>query len=935
MRLLLIIIVVAGSALMTGCEKDTASLSIPYEKYSLSNGLEVILHEDTSDPIVSVAVQYHVGSNRETPGKTGFAHLFEHMMFQESQNVGQDQFFQKIQEAGGTLNGGTGQDGTVYYEVLPKNVLEMALWMESDRMGYLLSTVTPEAFANQQEVVINEKKQRVDNQPYGNTWYILGKLMYPPSHPYSWQTIGSMPDLTDATVADIQKFHKKWYVPNNATLVVAGDFDRNQAKQWIQKYFGDIKPSDSVLNPAPAPAELSESRRAWYEDPFAKSPQLSLVFPTVEQFNEDSYALDYLADLLSNGKEAPLYQVLVEGKKLAPAIGAYSSGSELAGSFMISSRTFPSTSLDDVEQAIQEAFRRFEQNGFTDEQLDRIKTRTETSFYNGLASLLSKSFRMAFYNEYAGSPDFVREDLERALSVSKDDIWRVYNTYIKDKPFVLLSVVPQGMTNLAARNSTRFVVEPDPALDKSVLGQPGEGMQSISAIPSSFDRSVEPPAGPSPLLALPHIWQADLPNGLPLYGITQTELPLVQFTITIEGGQLLENTNAVGVANLTAALMNEGTRSKTPLELENAIKDLGASLYVSAGRDSISLQGSCLASKFDAVSKLAAEMLLEPRSDAKEFERIKQQTIEGIKRSRANPDDIANRVFNRLLYGPDHVFGYSASGSEVSVAGISLDDCIAYYNANLSPSEAYIAIAGDITKPHAVRAFSPLAEHWSPRQVTIPNPPLPKPPAEPKVYFVDFSGAKQSIIKVGYLALPYTDPDYYPAYVMNFKLGGTFNSRLNTILREEKGYTYGAGSGFSGSKIPGPFSAGSSVISRATPDSVSIFRDTLASYPADISSNDLYATKSALLKSNARRFETLGALCGMLNTIAKYHLPLDYIKDQEAILTAMTTDQLQSLAKEYIVPEKLSYLIVGDAATQLDLLKDLGLGDPVAIKDVD
>jgi zinc protease len=932
MRLLLILILAAASLLFTGCLEDASSLSIGYEKYTLPNGLEVILHKDTSDPIVAVAVQYHVGSNREERGKTGFAHLFEHMMFQESQHIGQDQFFKKIQEAGGTLNGGTGRDATSYYEVLPKNALEMALWMEADRMGYLLSTVTPEAFANQQGVVINEKKQRMDNQPYGYTWYAMNKLLYPEGHPYSWPVIGSVKDLMNATVEDIQKFHGKYYVPNNATLVVAGDFDRKQAKKWISKYFGEIKPAKSVKDPEPIPVSLDKQRRAYYECPFAKSPQLSMVFPAVPSFHEDSYALDYLSDLLSDGKNAPLYKVLVEEKKLTPGIGANNSGGEIAGAFLFSTRAFPTTSLGDVEDAIKEALKWFETEGFTAQDLKRLKARTETRFYNGLSSILSKSFRLAFYNEYAGSPDFIKDDLKRTLAVTEEDIWCVYNKYIKDKPYVLLNVIPKGKTELLAKNMDKLEIESDPVMDESILGQAGDGMTNITSISSSFDRSVEPEKGPDPLLNLPDVWQADLKNGIKVYGIEHTELPLVQFNITIRGGQLLDSTNKVGVAALMGALMNEGTKNKTPLELENAIKDLGASISVRSGRESVTMQASCLASKFDDVYKLAEEMLLEPRWDEKEFQRIKQQTLEGIKRSKANPGSISARKFSRLLYGPNHIFGYPSSGTEESVASITIDDLKEYYKKNISPTEAHIAVTGDISQDRAVQAFASLCDSWQKKTVRFPKYALPSDPKKAQLYFVDFPGAKQSQIRIGYLALPYTDPDYYPAFVMNFPLGGTFNSRLNSILREEKGYTYGARSRFSGTKIPGPFSASSAVMTSATEDSVKIFDNVLTKYHTGITDNDLATAKNALLKSNSRRFETLGALRGMLNTIAKYNLPFDYVKDHEKIVMAMTRDRMEQLAREYITPEKMVCLVVGDAATQLEPLKTIGLGDPIVLE---
>ena len=337
-------------ALLTGCQGGP-DFQIEYESYVLDNGLEVVLHEDASDPIAAVAILYHVGSAREVVGKTGFAHLFEHMMFQSSQHVPEDQFFRKIQASGGMLNGGTSSDQTIFFEVVPKNALEMVLWLEADRMGYLLPTVTQEAFNNQQGVVQNEKRQS-ENRPYGQTSTVINRLLYPEGHPYSWTVIGSMDDLGSATVQDVRDFFTQWYGPNNATLVVAGDFDREETVAWIEKYFGEIPSAEPVTDPTPTPVTLTETKRAYREDNFARSPQLTMIFPTVEDYTADSYALNMLGRLFAAGKKAPLYKVIVEEQKLAPSVSAYNSSRELAGEFRVRVQAFPGKSLTDVEAAI-------------------------------------------------------------------------------------------------------------------------------------------------------------------------------------------------------------------------------------------------------------------------------------------------------------------------------------------------------------------------------------------------------------------------------------------------------------------------------------------------------------------------------------------------------------------------------------------------------
>jgi zinc protease len=917
-----------------GCKKKEtgeAELKIDYEKYTLGNGLEVVLHEDRSDPITAVAVQYHVGSNREEPGRTGFAHLFEHMMFQESQHVGQDQFFKKIQEAGGTLNGGTSRDGTIYFEVVPKNALEMALWLEADRLGFLTPTITQEAFTNQQDVVKNEKRQG-ENRPYGYTSHILGKLLYPEGHPYNWTVIGSMEDLTLATLKDVHEFHDKWYRPNNATLVVAGDYEREQAKQWIEKYFGEIQSGVTLEDPKPQPATLDKVKMAYWEDKYANVPELNMVIPTIEQYHPDSYALSFLGQLFSYGKKAPLYKVIVEEKKLAPSVIGYQSSNEIAGEFAIRIRTFPNVDLDDVKDAIFESFQRLETESFTEQDVERIKAGFETQFYNGMSSILGKSFQLARYNEYAGSPGFITTYLKNLKSVTKEDILRVYEKYIKDKPYVMTSFVPKGQLDLIVEGSEPFTIKEEAVEAEKIAAERPVEEFKVEPIPTSFDRSIEPPKGPDPEIKLPVIWKDELANGLKIYGIEQKELPLVQFSLTIKGGQLLDDMAKVGVANLVTDMMMEGTKNKTPIELEEAIDETGANIYMYTGRESITIRVNCLASRFDKVYRLVEEILLEPRWDEKEFGRVKKQTIENINRSKVNPTFVARDVFNKIVYGDKHIFSVSTLGTTESVESITIDDLKAYYDKSFSPSVAYIAIVGNISHETAVNAFKSLEATWAAKDVVFPEYQLPASPEKPAVYFVDFPGARQSVINIGNLSLPATDPDYYPAYVMNYKLGGSFNGFVNLVLREEKGYTYGARTGFSGYLNSGTFSAFSQVQSQATLESVQIFKDLMSKYRDGVAPEDLQFTKDALIKSNTRNFETLGALQGMLNDIAMYGYPDDYIKKQEEFIKNLTAEQHKELAQKYIDPHRMIYLVVGDAATQMKPLKELGLGDVTLVE---
>jgi zinc protease len=925
--LLLSLLIVVASCRPSG----RASFNIEYTKYTLDNGLDVVLHNDKSDPIVSVAILYHVGSNREEVGRTGFAHLFEHILFQESQHVGQDQFFKKIQAAGGTLNGGTSNDQTVYFEVVPNNALEMVLWLESDRMGWLLSTVTEDAFVNQQNVVQNEKRQRVDNRPYGHTGYVIDKLIYPEGHPYNWQVIGSFEDLKNASLKDVRDFYRKWYGPNNATLVIAGDFDDAQTREWVEKYFGEIESGPDNPDPEVRRTTLDETKRVFVEDNFARSPELNMVFPTVEEYSDDSYALSLLGELVSDGKDSPLYKTVVEDEKLAPSASAYQSSNEIAGVFKFRIRAFPGTGTQELESAVQTALDRFEEERFTAEDLDRIKAKTETNFYNSISSVLGKSFNLAAYNEFTGSPGFIEEDIQKSLDVTEEDIWRVYDQYIKGKNFVSTSFVPMGQTDLVMEDAERFPLVEETIQSAGVEELRAPSDEVIEPIPSVFDRSVEPAKGPAATTRIPEVWSNTYTNGLRIYGIEQDELPLVQFSVTLAGGMTLDNPEKIGVANLMTDIMMEGTANRTPVELEKAIDALGASIRMSTSSESIMLTANTLVSRLPETYALVEEILLEPRWDENELPRIKQETTELINRWGSDPSMIASNVFRKVLYGPDNILGNSTLGSKETVASITMDDLKEFYSNYFSSSVANITIAGAISEQDAINLFRPLEEKWADKPVQLPLFPTPQRPEKSRLFFVDVPGAKQSEIRIGYLALKYNDPEYYPATVMNYKLGGSFNSFVNMILREEKGYTYGAFSNFSGSRYVGPFTASSAVRSNVTYESVEIFRDEMRKYRDQISDDDLTFTKDAMTLSNARRFETLGALRGMLTRIANYDLPFDYVSIQEAYVRTLDSDEHMRLAKKYIDPERMVYLVVGDAATQKDRLRGLGFGKPIML----
>ncbi len=913
-------------------QKAGDELTLPFEKYELDNGLNVILHQDKSDPIVSVAIYYHVGSNREVPGRTGFAHLFEHMMFQQSENVPEDQYFRLIQSAGGTLNGSTNQDRTNYYETVPKNALEMVLWMESDRMGYLTNTITRQAFAIQQNVVQNEKRQNYDNRPYGHSSTVMAKAMYPEGHPYSWTTIGEMKDLFSATVEDVKDFHGRFYIPNNATLSIAGDFETEEVKALVQKYFGEIPEGPEVAELTPMPVTLPETKKLFHEDNFANAAQYTMAFPTPERYSKDSYALSVLGEILAGGKKSPFYNVLVKEKKMTSNVMARNMAQELAGSFMISVTANPGVSLADVEKAVFESFARFEKDGFSEKDLERVKAGQETNFYNVIGSVQGKAFRLAEYDIFAGDPGFYKQDMQYMMDVTSADVKNAYEKYIKGKNYVATSFVPKGKADLAAEGSVNAGIQEENVLTATEVKVEAGVAEEIQKTPASFDRSVQPPLGPDVSVTVPPVWKSALGNGMKVYGIQHTEVPLVQYNIVIEGGHLLDDISSPGVANMLATMLNEGTAGKTPEELEEEIALLGAMIRVSADAENITVSVNTLARNFEKTLAIVEEMLLQPRWDSLSFELAKSRTLNSLRRSSIDPTYLGSMALNRLILGQDNILSTDVSGTMESVSAMTMEQIREYYEKYISPSVASFLVVGAVDQPQVEKALVSLSANWIAKEVQMPQVAVNPAPEKPGVYFIGIPDAKQSNIFIGAPSVPRGHPDYNAAYVANYKLGGSFNGYVNLVLREEKGYTYGARTNIVGMKNYGTFVASAAVRSTATLESVGIFRDLMTSYRAGVSQSDVDFTKDALLKGNALQFETQRALLGMLNTMSAYGLPDDYIMQEENYVRQLTVDEVNTMVNKYIDPMRMYYVVAGDPATQLKEMKKLGFGEPILIK---
>jgi zinc protease len=918
---------------LSSCSKTPDDrLSIKYEKYVMPNGLQVVLHTDHSDPMMSYIIMYHVGSSREAPGKTGFAHLFEHLLFMGSENVKTGAFDRILEAAGGSNNGFTSRDITAYFEEFPKNALEKVLWLESDRMGYFINSVTPRSLAIQQNVVQNEKRQGVDNQPYGFTSYVINKNLYPAGHPYSWDVIGEMDDLRNASLDDVKSFYEKFYGPNNATLILSGDFNPDSAKILIDKYFGEIKSHGEVAGRTAVVPVPEKTIKLYHEDNFANVPEITLVWPVPQAYQKDAYALDFLAKILADGKKAPLYKVLVKEKQLTSGISAYNNSEELAGEFTVSIRANEGKTLKEVEDAVSEAFDRFEIEGITEKDVERIKAASEKRFYDGLNSVLNKSIQLAMYNTFLNDPGYIEKDIENIKAVTLDDVKRVYEKYVKGKPHVVTSFVPKGSPGMMAENSVSAEVREENISDASQVEIDVTKDEEVVKSPSAIDRTIEPPSGEEPQITVPIIWKDELSNGIMVYGIQNTELPLVNVTITIDGGISMDNISMPGVAGMVAAVLPQGTKNKTPEELEEEIELLGSDINVYAGREEFTISISSLSRNFEKTMMLVKETLLEPRWDTAEFELARTRTSNRILQAEAQPARVASLAFNKLIYGSDHIFGYNTDGTKESISKITIENLKSLYANNFSPSLSRIHIAGNVTREEVIKALKPLENEWKPIDVKLTAYPHPEIPEKSQIYFVDIPGSRQSVIYIGYPALSRENPDFIMADFINYRLGGAFSSILMQILREEKGFTYGARSSFQEMKSTAPFVASASVRSDATLESVSIFKEEMEKYRNGVSEDDLQFIKNSMIRSNALRFETNGALVSMLSTLSKYGLSDDYVKREEDVVRNMTVEDHRATAQKYIIPDRMYYLVVGDAATQLKPLEKIGFGKPVLIE---
>lgn len=888
---------------------NSEDIVIPYEKYILPNGLTLIVHEDHSDPICHVDVTYHVGSAREEISKSGFAHFFEHMMFQGSDHVADEQHFKIITEAGGTLNGTTNRDRTNYFETVPSNQLEKMLWLEADRMGFLLDAVTQQKFEVQRATVKNERGQNYDNRPYGLVQETLAKNLYPYGHPYSWLTIGYIEDLNRVNVQDLKNFFMRWYGPNNAVVTVGGDVKTKDVVKMVEKYFGTIPQCPKVektILPSPV---LEKDRLVSMTDQYAKLPLLYCAMPTVAARHKDEVALDCLAEILGGDNNSILYQRLVKTQK---ALNASCSNptDELAGSFQFSVTPKPGTPLADMEKEIRAALKEFEAKGVSNEALAKFKLNREAYQIYDLESVSGKVSKLASYQTFTGDANYLKKEMKQLSELTKDDVIRVYNQYIKDKPMVILSVLTKGTENL-------IVGKDNYEVKNQGYVAPNYGYDNLKYVKAvdQFDSNTMPQAGENPTIHVPAFKTTEKENMKMIYAKSD-EIPTVVISLGFKGGRMLEQNNLqqVGLSNFFANMMDEDTKKHSAEEMSVLLDKMGSSINISADLDEVNVSVRCLKKNLNATLDLLEERLLEPKFTQESFDRLKNQTLENIKNSKTRAALVASNVYNRVSYSDQSLLGYPSNGTEKSINTLTLQDIENYYKNNFSRNGLSMVVVGDLEAKEAENILNRLTK--LPNQA-IALPPLTTPAtANPRTVFVyNIPKAAQTEFRIGCITnLKYdATGEFYKCGLMNFPFGGAFNCRLNINLREDKGWTYGARGGFNGNDYTGSYLFSSGIKAAVTDSALmEIIKEFKLYQEKGINEQEIAFMKSAIGQSDARKYETGFQKAGFLGNILKHQLSPTYVGEQTQILNSMNKNTLDGLVKKWMRLETMNIVLTGD-----------------------
>jgi zinc protease len=895
---------------------------IPFQKFTLSNGLEVILSQDRRLPLTAVNLWYHVGPANEEPGRTGFAHLFEHLMFQGSKHTPADSHFQLLEAAGATdINGTTDYDRTNYFETIPSNQLELALWIESDRMGYLLDTVDQAALSNQQDVVRNERRQSVENRPYGIAQEELVHLLYPKGHPYYASVIGSHEDIQAVKLEDVKQFFKRYYAPNNASLAIVGDIDPAQVKPLVEKYFGSLKRGAPVPAITAETPKITAERRKVVPDRI-ELPRVYMAWLTPPIFKPGDAEADVTAEILGGGRSSRLYKKLVYEKQIAQDVNVGQQSLILGSQFQIQATARPGHTPEEIEKAIDEELEALRTSPPSASEVERARNSIETSIISrleGLGGFGGVADRLNQYNHFLHAPDYLQKDIERYRAITPASVQAFARAQLQPNARVVVHAV-RGTPDLGAPVAT-------PAATQAA---PGQGAESVNA--DEPWRKDIPKAGPARPLQVAKPESVQLANGLTLILSTRKGLPVVSANVVVRTGSDANPANAPGLANFTVAMLDEGTATRNALQIADQVAQIGATLGTNSSMDASMITTRSLKKNFAAALDIAADVTLHPSFPADEIERQRTARLGQLVQQRENVNALAAKILAGVLYGEAHPYGHTELGTEAAVKAMTRDAMMAFWKQNFVPNNAALVVAGDITmaelRPLAEKAFGTW-QRGAPVTPALTTPAT----AAARVVVVDRAGAPQTQLRVVSIGAARSSPDFRALQVMNTALGGLFSSRINMNLREAHGYTYGASSGFSFRKAPGPFQVAAGVRTDVTAPAVTeIFKEIRGVIEAPLGADELKRAKDALANSIPGAFETSGDAAASLSNIYIYDLGLDYYSHYAEAVNAVTADQALAAAKKYLVPDKLIVVAVGDREKIEPELRKLSLG-PVEIRD--
>ena len=897
-----------------------AALEVPqlkFEKYKLDNGLEVILSEDHRLPMVAVNLWYHVGPANELPGRTGFAHLFEHMMFEGSRHVPGSSHFHLLEAAGASdINGTTDFDRTNYFETLPSNQLELALWLESDRMGYLPDKLDQANLGNQQDVVRNERRQSVENVPYGIVEEGMFHQLFPKGHPYYGDVIGSHEDVQSAKLEDVRNFFKLYYAPNNASLAIVGDFDPENAKALIDKYFGPLKRGEGVPRIKAQTPPITSERRAVIQDN-VQLPKVYMGWLTSPIFKPGDAEADLTATVLGGGKSSRLYKKLVYEKQIALDVSVNQQSLMLGSVFEVQSTARPGVKPEDLEKAINTELEAFRAKGPTEAELARARNVLESRIISGLETLGGfggVADRLNSYNHYLGTPDFLAADIARYENATVESLQAFAQGQLKDNQRVVVYGVP-GKQDLGAEVPSSKPEKKDPSKNN------GEPVNADVAW-----RNEPPKPGPASPLHLPVPEQFKLSNGLTVLFNERPGLPLVAADLVFRSGSGANPVDKPGLAGFTARMLQQGTTARNALQIADRAADLGATLSSGASTDSSSVFTHSLSRNFPDALELLADVALHPSFPQAEVDRVRKERLAALVQEKDEPFSVASRVLDAALYGPHHSYGYPEIGTEESLKAVTREDLLKFWQGNYFPNEAALVVTGNIK----LSELKPLLEKqfgsWKPGKASGSTVGSPE-SSDARMILVDRPGAPQTTLVCYEMGVARSTPDYAPLEVMNTDLGGLFSSRINMNLREAHGYTYGAGSVFVYHRAPGPFLTYADVRTDATaPATSEMFNELRRIRDTQLSAEEMKLSKDSITRSMPGRFERGTDAAGTFAEIFVYDLPLDYFSKLPDSIDAVTADQAQAIAQKYIHPDKIVVLAIGDRSKIEEDLKKLNLG---------